>query len=209
MTLPTPYHSFHSKAESLKEFVQGSWALIRQLPSESAPEVVWTGLGRIQWDGIGQGSDGPSGPSFLPSCVSKFSSLVTNKATKSSAPFIVVAAGVLCSGQGFVTLKTPSSLSSAQTPPRRNTVLWSGSWNMWFPCPWGVYCGKPFPLWEQSFWRTCWGVFAKDQVELMKPCTSPCDLVFWSKMLTQELMTGKCEDVETKNSCWAGELVTI
>jgi len=48
MTLPTPYHSFHSKAESLKEFVQGSWALIRQLPSESAPEVVWTGLGRIQ-----------------------------------------------------------------------------------------------------------------------------------------------------------------
>ena len=21
--------------------------------------------------------------------------------------------------------------------------------------------------------------------------------------------TGKCEDVETKNSCWAGELVTI
>ena len=28
-------------------------------------------------------------------------------------------------------------------------------------------------------------------------------------MLTQELMIGKCEDVETKTSCWAKELVTI
>ena len=39
--------------------------------------------------------------------------------------------------------------------------------------------------------------------------TNPCVLVFWSKMLTQELMTGKWEDVETKNSCWTRELVTI
>ena len=43
----------------------------------------------------------------------------------------------------------------------------------------------------------------------MKPCTSPCVLIFWSKMLTQELMIGKCEDAETKNSCWAKELVKI
>ena len=28
-------------------------------------------------------------------------------------------------------------------------------------------------------------------------------------MLTQELMIGKCEDVEIKTSCWAEELVTI
>ena len=26
-------------------------------------------------------------------------------------------------------------------------------------------------------------------------------------MLTQELMIGKCEDIETKNSCWVRELV--
>ena len=43
----------------------------------------------------------------------------------------------------------------------------------------------------------------------LKPCASPCVLVFWSKLLTQELMIGKCEDVEAKNSCWAKELVTI
>ena len=29
------------------------------------------------------------------------------------------------------------------------------------------------------------------------------------KMLTQESMIGKCEDVEAKNSCWAKKLVTI
>ena len=29
------------------------------------------------------------------------------------------------------------------------------------------------------------------------------------KSLTQELMIGKCEDVETKNSCWARKLVTV
>ena len=28
-------------------------------------------------------------------------------------------------------------------------------------------------------------------------------------LLTQELMTGKCEDAETKNRCWARELGTI
>ena len=43
----------------------------------------------------------------------------------------------------------------------------------------------------------------------LKLCTSPCVLVFWTKMLAQELMIRKCEDVETKNSCWAGELVKI
>ena len=37
----------------------------------------------------------------------------------------------------------------------------------------------------------------------------PHVLVFWSKMLTPELKSGKCEDVETENSCWAKEVVTI
>ena len=37
MTLPTPHHPLHSKTESLREFVPDSWALICQLPSESAP----------------------------------------------------------------------------------------------------------------------------------------------------------------------------
>ena len=41
------------------------------------------------------------------------------------------------------------------------------------------------------------------------PCTCTSVVVIWSKRLTQELMIGKCEDVETKNSCWAGELVTV
>lgn len=35
----------------------------------------------------------------------------------------------------------------------------------------------------------------------------PLVLVFGNKMLSQELTTGKCEDLE--NSCWAKELVTI
>ena len=34
-------------------------------------------------------------------------------------------------------------------------------------------------------------------------------LVFWGKRMTQELMTGKCEDVETKNSQWARGQVII
>ena len=42
-----------------------------------------------------------------------------------------------------------------------------------------------------------------------KQCTGPAALVFWSKRPTHKLMIGKCEVVETKNGCWAGELVTI
>ena len=49
MTLPTPHHSFHSKAESLREFAQDSWALIRQLPSESAPR---SGVDRTGKDAV-------------------------------------------------------------------------------------------------------------------------------------------------------------
>ena len=45
--------------------------------------------------------------------------------------------------------------------------------------------------------------------QFVKLCKSPHVLVFWSKMLTQELMIGKYKDVETKSSCWAGELATI
>ena len=37
MTLPALHNPLHSKTESLKGFVQDSWALICQLPSESAP----------------------------------------------------------------------------------------------------------------------------------------------------------------------------
>ena len=43
----------------------------------------------------------------------------------------------------------------------------------------------------------------------LKPGTSFCVFVVWSEMLTQELMIEKCEDAETKNSCWAKELVKI
>ena len=34
-------------------------------------------------------------------------------------------------------------------------------------------------------------------------------IVFRSRMLTQELMIGKCERAGTKNNCWPGELITI
>ena len=44
---------------------------------------------------------------------------------------------------------------------------------------------------------------------IMKPCPSPCVLVFWSKMLLQELMVGICEKTETKNGCWAKKLATF
>ena len=43
----------------------------------------------------------------------------------------------------------------------------------------------------------------------LKLFVSLCILVFGSKMLIQELMIGKCEDVETKASCWTRDLVTI
>ena len=45
--------------------------------------------------------------------------------------------------------------------------------------------------------------------QLLKLCKSPHVPVFWSKVLTQELMIGKYEDIEAKSSCWAGELATI
>ena len=37
----------------------------------------------------------------------------------------------------------------------------------------------------------------------------PWVLVYWSKILAQAFLIGKCEDAETKNSCWAKELVKI
>ena len=51
MTRPAPHHPLHSKTENLREFVPDSWALICQLPSESAPR---SGLDRIGKDAVRQ-----------------------------------------------------------------------------------------------------------------------------------------------------------
>ena len=55
--------------------------------------------------------------------------------------------------------------------------------------------------------RICPGVsISAKGPETMYKALCPC---LWSKMLTQELMIGKCEYAETKNSCWTRVLITI
>ena len=142
MTLSVPHHLLHSKTGSLRSLCRtpGHWSAScsLNLPREAA----WTGLGRMQWDGNGQGLWGSSGPSFPPSRILKVSSQVTRKASTSSAPFIVVAVGVLLSRQGFCCLINHYSLSPAHTPPRRTTGLWPSTWHRW--PPWALEC----LLWE-------------------------------------------------------------
>ena len=49
MLSPAPHHPLHSKTDRLKEFLQGSWALMCQLPSESVPS---SGLDRTVEDAV-------------------------------------------------------------------------------------------------------------------------------------------------------------
>ena len=82
-----------------------------------------------------------------------------------------------CSAQGRVlpALYTTSSPSPAHFPPSWTTGLWPGSKHMWLPWPLGCLLWKTILLWEQSSWRTCGDIFAKEQVGLSDS--------IWSQML--------------------------
>lgn len=75
---------------------------------------------------------GPSVSSFPLSPVWKHSSLITSKASTSSAPFIVLSTGVFCSGQGFCCFI--------------NKCPWAGTWHMCFPHLISSAHRKPLPL---------------------------------------------------------------
>ena len=90
------------------------------------------------------------------------------------------------------------------------------NWLVWSPCsPRDSQESSPTPQFKSikssvlSLLYGIWVVLNAILSVIMKPCPSPYVLVFWSKMLLQELMIGKCENIDPKNGCWAKELATI
>lgn len=74
---------------------------------------------------VGQRSRRPFLPSFLFSPIWVPSSLVTSKASTSSVPFIMSAAGMLCPGQGFCYFI--NKFLEPIPHPRSSNSLWAGA----------------------------------------------------------------------------------
>ena len=179
MTLPALHNLLHSKTESLKEFVQDSWALICQLPSESAPRssldrtekdtvkqhgarimrVIWTLLPTLthlkgQLSGHQQGQH----KQCSLNCGSSWSDLLR---------------------AGFLSLyKQLAPWAQLMALPRVPQVCGQAPGTGGSLGPLGCLQWKTFLLWEQSPWRTYGCIFAKDQVELTFLSNS-----IWSQML--------------------------
>ena len=146
MTLPALHNPLHSKTESLKGFVQDSWALICQLPSESAP--------RSSLDRTGKDTVRQHGARIMRVIWTLLPTLMHLEGKLSGHQKGQNKQCSLHHGGSWSTLLRAEfcclinhySLSPAHITPSRTTGLWQGTGTGGPLGPWDVYCGKPFLL---------------------------------------------------------------